>query len=512
MNFLRKKGGARRFPLFIPLFLVMCLAGYGAGISFASTTYYVDTQKGSDSNSGATPAEAFKTLTYSLQTAVFGDTVTALPGIYSMASNGETFPLVITAGIVLIARDGAGVTTILHDGNNPSSKPMIEIRLNSAGNHDTTLIEGFTIDGDSKPNNVNGILISNYGVTAGVSPTIRRCVITNYRAQPTLDFDASGILINAYNTSGGSLVTAKLDANTIKNSDNAIYVLAVSAGIGPFAEDHSRIFNNLIFDNNYGIALVTSGPAPGTSACRISTVVYNNTITDNACHGIDFLNGDSTTLPEIRVTVENNIISFNQGYGIYEDYPNSHPKLVDYNDFFFNDKGVYYDQTPPTSIQDITALNGLPEAGTGNNFDSNPEFVDRVNHDFHIRSFSRCVDKADATYVPLTDMDGDTRPWPAAGSSDVGADEYTNEPYLLRGCVGQILPLVDPPLSLIFPMTPSSATVVARGFISGGMDPETNILGDTSRPLCFYTIWGQTGITIVLTKDAPNETVRIYFK
>jgi len=61
-----------------------------------------------------------------------------------------------------------------------------------------------------------------------------------------------------------------------------------------------------------------------------------------------------------------------------------------------------------------------------NNIQEDPQFVDPVNGDFHLKPTSPCIDKGknDAPELPDTDFDGDPRI--IGGTVDIGADEYRN--------------------------------------------------------------------------------------
>lgn len=77
---------------------------------------------------------------------------------------------------------------------------------------------------------------------------------------------------------------------------------------------------------------------------------------------------------------------------------------------------------PPFSQVLVTSCNiegGYPGNG---NIDSSPAWVDSSTGDFHLHANSPCIDGGDpaAPFLPLTDMEGDTRRPDAA---DIGADE-----------------------------------------------------------------------------------------
>ena len=496
---------------FAAILAVFCLTVWFS-LPAGAATYYVDPENGDDGNPG-TLAAPLKRLTYALDIAVSGDDVLALPGLYSKFTNNESFPLVIPAGVVLeTVEDDCCLTVIADDDLSPIFDSTIRIELTWNADHTRTRLEGFVLDGLDLSHNVNGLEIVSAGATTGTSPVIRRCIIQNYTGDPFLDFDGTGIFIEVSNREGNSVVTAHLDGNTIRGTDNAIMIYAVPDHVESSAVDESEIYNNVLTDNKFGIVLVTNPyEEPMSSSCRIHTAMYANTIANNTFDGISFFNWDSTTVPEFRTAVVNNILAYNGGFGIFEDGPHSDPLIVDSNDLFFNDEGLYFDEGSQ-SLSDVDLVNLLPEAGQGNNFIANPAFLNLPDRDYHIPAYSPCLDRADPAYVPAEDMDREERPYPQGGLADVGADEYKTTENLLRDYVIKIVPYVDPPIREILPLVDGVSPVIVPGFISGGIDPEEGILVAHDKPLAFYRISPVAEIDIVLTKEFNGNTVRIHYR
>src|SRR5207302_11244620 len=75
----------------------------------------------------------FKTITKAMTVATSGSTVQVAPGIYDTLNNNETFPIVVPAGVLLIAESevnkDAGSSTIFGGGSAPDRKST---RLNSS--------------------------------------------------------------------------------------------------------------------------------------------------------------------------------------------------------------------------------------------------------------------------------------------------------------------------------------------------------------------------------------------
>src|SRR5262245_31038310 len=74
--------------------------GGGGGGGSTQTDYYVNALLGLDTYAG-TSGQPFKTITHALAVATSGKTVHVAPGVYDVG-NGETFPLVVPAGALLV--------------------------------------------------------------------------------------------------------------------------------------------------------------------------------------------------------------------------------------------------------------------------------------------------------------------------------------------------------------------------------------------------------------------------
>lgn len=79
------------------------------------STLYVNPNSGNDGAIGSQSAP-FKTLTYALQQAQTGITIQLTPGIYDVA-NGETFPLVISSGVIVVGDEANKGSGILIEGS-----------------------------------------------------------------------------------------------------------------------------------------------------------------------------------------------------------------------------------------------------------------------------------------------------------------------------------------------------------------------------------------------------------
>jgi len=156
-----------------------------SGPIFFVNTSSVGSDAGSDANPG-TRAAPFKTITFAMTQATSGATIQVLPGIYDTLNNGETFPIVVPAGALLIgdeANKGAG-TSIYGGGLAPGSPPGMAGVALLPGTGST--IAGFTITNDDPSFAVRrGVMLANSTVT------LRNNTVTGAVHQIGVHIDAS---------------------------------------------------------------------------------------------------------------------------------------------------------------------------------------------------------------------------------------------------------------------------------------------------------------------------------
>jgi len=123
----------------------------------------VGSDAGADTNPG-TQALPFKTITHAMTVATSGSTVQVEPGIYDTLNNGETFPIVVPTGVLLIGDEAnkGGGTSIVGRGPAPAGFAASSVTL-LPGTGST--IAGFTITPDATSVGYDGLLLSNGSVT-----------------------------------------------------------------------------------------------------------------------------------------------------------------------------------------------------------------------------------------------------------------------------------------------------------------------------------------------------------
>ncbi|MEW6419423.1 MAG: Calx-beta domain-containing protein, partial [Nitrospirota bacterium] len=224
--------------------------------------------------------------------------------------------------------------------------------------------------------------------------------------------------VYAYAISSGS-ISFTLNSNIISNNNVTNY----GGGIGAFSQNLDSntsvtLANNIIVDNNSDVnggGIYAYSEDSGNTAVTL----INNTIADNsAINNGGGLRAYSYNASITDLTLKNNIIWGNQasngGDIAITQYGGTTTVNSSYNDVrsIYNDPGTYND--------------------LGNNINADPLFVDPASGDYHLIGGSPCIDTGTNTGAPLTDFEGDPRPFDGDGDTvaitDIGSDEYVGAP------------------------------------------------------------------------------------
>src|SRR6266581_2445059 len=146
------------------LALAACPGKKGKKPDETPAVYYVS-PAGSDGNPG-TQTSPFKTISYAVRVATrSGTTVQVDPGTYNVA-NGETFPITVPAGVLLIGNEtskGGGTSIVGGGGQAPGATAGVGVALLPRAG---STIAGFTITNDNPAlSGRYGLLLSNSSVT-----------------------------------------------------------------------------------------------------------------------------------------------------------------------------------------------------------------------------------------------------------------------------------------------------------------------------------------------------------
>jgi len=190
---------------------------------------------GSDANPG-TQASPFKTITFAMTQAPSGATVQALPGIYDTLNNGEAFPIVVPAGVLLIGDEvNKGVGTSIYGGGlAPGSDPGMAGVALLPGTGST--IAGFTITNDDPSfANRRGVILGNSSVT------LRNNTVTGAS-------HAYGVYIDV---STNHVITGNRIVDNGPSSGEGLAFVSGGAG--------SKVENNVITGNGFGVEYEVAG-------------------------------------------------------------------------------------------------------------------------------------------------------------------------------------------------------------------------------------------------------------
>jgi hypothetical protein len=237
-----------------------------------STIYVNASSVGSDAGSDANPgtqALPFKTITHALTVATSGSTVQAKPGVYDTLNNGETFPIVVPAGVLLIGdetnKGGGSTPTSIVGGGQVPAFPAGTSAAVQPGTGST--IAGFTITNDNPAlSGRYGVFLSNSTVTlrnntvTGATHVVGVYVADDGGTPPT--------------PSTNHVITGNRIVDNAPSSGEGLAFISGGAG--------SKVENNVITGNGFGIEYEIAGvDLGGGSAVSVGgNTIKSNTLVD----------------------------------------------------------------------------------------------------------------------------------------------------------------------------------------------------------------------------------------
>lgn len=379
---------------------------------------------GNDANSGASWAQAKKTVTGAVTAAFTGDEIWVAAGSY--AENIQIAKEIALYGGFKgdeTSRDqrNRAVNITILNGSNSGSVVTI-----TGGVGPNARVDGFTITGGNTDYG-GGISIS------GSSPTIAGNVIK----------------LNLASLSGGGIFCSNSSPLIIGNSIISNFSGEDGGGIGSWRNSSPIIANNWIVGNtsNYadtfdftsvggGGIFTTAADLDGRpdESFTASPVIINNIV---AANGGD--NGAGIRINDLNfgtATVTNNTIISNSGTGIYWQREFSQTSVVLSNNIVaFNAWGMQQRGTTTFQIlhndvfgnslfDEKTDYIAVPDqTGTNGNISVDPRLANYRFGNFHLQPDSPCRDSGlnSAVGVSWSDIDGQNRI--LGGTVDIGADE-----------------------------------------------------------------------------------------
>ncbi|MBQ8484395.1 MAG: right-handed parallel beta-helix repeat-containing protein [Bacteroidales bacterium] len=363
-------------------------------ISAGATQWYVIQETGSDSNSGLSEKEAFRTLQKAADMVEPGDIVYIGNGVYTSAdARGEA--------VLEIHRSGtpdAWITWTALKGHTHQIRPsgwsgililadyQVLDGLTVIGNNDSIALKHAIADlKNTTPNpyfNTNGIFVDGRKKPVGEKPhhtVIRNCTVCK--------------------CAGGGITGIEMDYFTVENCkvyNNAWYMRYAGSGIttlNNWAFDyepgyHVIIRNNLVWNNRCmvswekigklsdgnGILLdVTNPRTPNLTNPEGDAVVQTEKKEKKPV-----VNPDNPTRPEWpnRALIENNVSVYNGGSGIHV-FRTSHVDIIN-NTTYWNGSSVDYEELFPNTSTDIVIKNNIMVPRPGGRVTSNNRNSDIV--------------------------------------------------------------------------------------------------------------------------------------
>jgi hypothetical protein len=238
-----------------------------------SFDWSADAVNGDDSNPGTCSAP-FRTLTKALASTANGDSILARPGLYDGPGNGESFPLVVPAGVKVIGDEtnkgaGSAPVTVTGAGLVPPSTTVAGA-IAAAAN---STVAGLTVTGAYSGTAPSGVTAMGI-VPTGNGVTIRNDTITSGTG--------NGIHVAA------STTNHVISGNRIVNQRGAGVAYAQSSAGGK-AERNEVTGNKIGFEFDTGGGDLGGGPASSagdnTISCNTQNDIWTNqNITINAAN------------------------------------------------------------------------------------------------------------------------------------------------------------------------------------------------------------------------------------
>lgn len=404
------------FPMLLGvLLLVVCAGAAQCAILYVRTS-------GSDLNSGASWAQAKKTIQAAVNAAVSGDEVWVAAGSYKEKVILEHAVSVLggfngTESLPLQRNWITNVTTI--DGDNTGGAAVVTVAAETGPTLDGFRITrgaagGVYVGVGSAPVIRNNTIIDNSAsLGAGIycadqsNPQIYDNIIQSNRA-------TSGRGGGIYCVNCSALIYNNTVRANVAYNGGGIYALALPPSPDAVVEDFPVIINNVISGNT---GILYGG---GILVKNSSHTIANNTVVANNA-GLEgggmFIERAADIAQANILLVGNNIIAFN-GSGIYVS-GDAEMLWILTNCVYGN---LMYDYSP--LLEDLPDL--YPEGDFAGNISADPLFVDRDAGNYRIVEGSPCRDAGLNSMVSPGDKDMDGRPriHPEGGIVDIGADEW----------------------------------------------------------------------------------------
>lgn len=367
------------------------------GLMFAcpvsANDWYVDAATGSDSNSGTSWTDAWRTVSHAAVSAPLqaGEVIHIAPGLYDTA-HGESFPITARPGRTFIGVDGSGATIL------------------DAGSTGFSVLR---VNGWNSYLNLSGLTLRD--ATFGIH---------NYVPDfESYSLDLVDIQIEATQTAifcslleGSMNVT--MDSSVLHHNQNGLYI----SSIGHHAEIELQAVDSSFRDNfQYGARLRIAGPASDAQ-----TTWQRCQFLRNGSTGLELF-GDPSWSIGVHAELYDCLLAKNGSSGVVNDWGHTRLEGCTVADNAVTGNLVAVDASC-LMLGSLLFGNGddlLPQgnttasycdvgdgdfAGTNNNFSADPLFLDPLVEDYRLRFGSPCVDAGEPDLVvPRSDLLGTPR-------------------------------------------------------------------------------------------------------
>lgn len=404
-------GTEARSPASVPILINATAQEFEEPI--AGKTYYLATN-GKDKNKGTKKKKPFLTLARAVSVLKPGDTLLIRAGEYVASSQiAETPSGTSWANPVTIKSFPDETPTLRPEPGETAiafrrGKSYIVIDgflIDAAGGHDGIKINNGNhhiriVNCEIKNASNQGIITADKAMGTGFNEFIN-CRVHDNGTRQNYDhgfyLETDNELVDkcqVYNNAAYGIHIYADDASNITVRNSEVFGHHKAAGILVGTGNGHKIYNNIVYNNAWGIAIFYGGGG----------AVFNNTVCDNDAFGI------YVCCQAAASTIDNNIVFGNGGAGIFVEDTTVADQTCRNNLSVKNGGGDLVDR-----FQKAVGTNNL----IGDQFD--PRFVDAAAHDYRLRAGSSAIDAGLTIETLTTDARGNSRPQGVA--FDIGAYE-----------------------------------------------------------------------------------------